>query len=98
MRQRRRRCKVGGPGADRGCDRHHAAALHLLGIGNGDMRHALFIMPAEGRQLVTDAVKRLAKPGNIAMPENGPDAGKGRCAAAIKLFDALRRHPTGQRL
>ena len=62
------------------------------------MRHTLFIMAAKGWQLIANAMQRLAKTGHIAMPENRPDTGKRRGGGAVKLFDALRRHPTGQRL
>ena len=98
MRQRGGRRKVRRAGADRGCNGHHAAALHLLGIGDGHMRHALFIVAAERRQLVTNAVQRLAKPGHIAMTENGPDTGEGRCRCTVKLLYTLSRNPARQRL
>ena len=98
MRQRGGRRKVRRAGADRGCNGHHAATLHLLGIGDGHMGHALFIVATERRQLVTNAIKCLAKPGHIAMAEDGPDTGKGRLTSAIELLYALCRHPACQRL
>ena len=98
MRQRRGSGKVGRAGPDRGGHRHHPAALLLLGIGDGDMRHRLLVMAAICRQLVTHAVQCLAEAGDIAMAEDGPYSGKGRLDAAVKLLDALRGHPAGQRL
>ncbi len=62
------------------------------------MRHRLLVMAAIGRQLVTHAVQCLAEAGDIAMSEDGPYPGKGGLDAAVKLLDALRRHPAGQRL
>ena len=96
MRQRCRGGQIGRPRTDRGGDSHHPAPLHLFGIGDSDMRHALLVMAAICRQLITHAVKCLTKTGDVAMAENRPDTSKGRRRTAVELLDGLCGHPAGQ--
>ncbi len=83
MRQSSSSYHVGRTGADRTRHRHHAAAKTRLGKGNGGMGHCLLVMGAVGRQFFPDLIQRLAEPRDIAMAENGPDAGENRHLLAV---------------
>ncbi|MDT4850655.1 hypothetical protein FQZ97_848080 [compost metagenome] len=73
MGECRRRDHIGCAGADGGSDSASAFATELFGIGNGCVSHGLLIVATPCNELIADAMKRLAKPCDIAMAENSPD-------------------------
>ena len=76
---------IGGAGADGAGAGHHAAPVAGLGEGDGRERHGLLVMGAEGRQLVAQLRQGLADAGDIAMAEDGEDAGEERQGLAVDL-------------
>ena len=95
MRQCRSGYHVGRPRPDRGRHRHRTFAIGCLGIGNGGMRHALLVMTAPCRKLIANTVQGLAKPRDIAMPENGPAPAKEGIAITVYLTTKVPHHCLG---
>ena len=85
MGHRRCRDHVGGAGADRGGARHDLAAVVDLGEGDGGVDHRLLVVGAVGRQVIPGRVQGLAQTGDIAVTENGPDAGEQRHLGAVDV-------------
>ena len=92
MRRRRRRHEVRGPRPDRGRHRHGAAAAHLLGVGDRGMGHRLLVLAAPGGQRVADPVQGLPQARDVAMPEDGPDAGQEGLAVRVRLVGQPAHH------
>src|SRR5699024_991984 len=74
-----------------------APAPALLGIGDGGMGHALFIVCPPGREGVALSIQRLAHASHVAVAENGKTAGEQRYTLAIDL-GLLRTKIAHQRL
>ena len=85
---------IGGAGANGGGAGHHAMAAGGFGVGNGGERHGLLVLAAKGGQRITGGVQSFPQAGDVAVAENGPDAGEDRLAIGI----ALGRQKSHQRL
>jgi hypothetical protein len=66
------------------------ARLRCFGIGDGRVRHGLLVLAAPGRQGIADAAQCLADPGDIAVPEDRPDA----VDEALALLGHLHGQPS----
>ena len=84
----RRRDHVAGARADRG-ERHHDLPPPLrLGEADRGERHRLLVLPAPGGELVLHRLQRLRKAGDVAVAEDGEDAGEERhdVSPSISVF------------
>ena len=71
------------PGPIEDSDDHDLAAPHRLGEADRGERHRLLVLAAPGRQLVLDRLQRLAEAGDVAMAEDGENAGEERHLAPV---------------
>ena len=92
-----RRHEVRRSRADRGRARHHPLAEVRLGEGDGGVRHRLLVVRSVGRQHIPVPVERFAHAGDVAVAEDGPDAGEERHLPAV-ADRPLRRQETDKRL
>ncbi len=95
--ERRRGQQVGGARPGAGGAEHEALAQPCLGIGGGGKTHALLVLAAIQRQLVTVAIQRLAKAGGIAVAED-PEAAAEQAVFFPVDHDELAREPAHDRL
>jgi hypothetical protein len=97
MRDGRRRHHVSCARANRTRAGHHAAPPARLSEADCSQAHSLLVMRAQSRQPLARVVQRFADSGDIAMPENGKNAGKQWNFAAID-FARLHREIADERL
>jgi hypothetical protein len=97
MRDGRRRHHVRCARANRARAGHHAAPLAHFSKGDRRQAHCLLVMRAQGRQPLACLVQRFADSSDIAVPENGKNAGQQRNFAVIK-FARLRCEVANERL
>ena len=62
-----------------------------LGEGDGGMGHGLLVVGAIGRQRLARRVQRLAEAGDVAVAEDGPDAGEVGHLDAVDVDELARQ-------
>ncbi len=97
VRERGGRDEIGRAGADRCRARHHPPAKVRFRIGDGRVRHRLFVVRAVRRQFGAVPVQRLAHAGHVAVAEDREDAGEQR-RHAVRRLRPQRRQVADQRL
>ena len=78
---------------DRGGGDHDPPSPFGLGVGNTGEGHALFILPAPGRQLVLHPFQCFGEAGDITVPEDAEHACKHGFSGAVVVGDVLGAHP-----